>query len=165
MPAQKLVTQGEHDLLLEECFSRRRSSPATRMESEASAVLSRLPGNLTATVQLSTEEAAGEGRGAGVAQLTPLAGVLAERLAHRCRRRPRSAPRRSLPGDHVDLDVGRRYGDRALAAGGVPDVPEALLPPELRTTTRWGCRDATTVTWSGSAVGVSVVRALWARCG
>ena len=44
-------------------------------ESEIGAVLSRLPGNLTATLQLSSAEAAGEGPGAELlAELTPLAG-------------------------------------------------------------------------------------------
>ena len=41
-----------------------------------------------------------------------------QRLADRCRRRPRPAPRRPLPGHHLDLHLGRRHRDRALAAPG-----------------------------------------------
>lgn len=58
LPAALLAADGEHDLLLEECFG-----PVTvvaRYESadEIAAVLSRLPGNLTATLQVSAAEAA-----------------------------------------------------------------------------------------------------------
>lgn len=73
--ADRLTSEGAYDLLLEECFG-----PVTVVaryddDAQAQAVLSRLPGNLTATVHLSAEEAAGEGRGAEIlAELTPLAG-------------------------------------------------------------------------------------------
>ncbi|MBK3567622.1 aldehyde dehydrogenase family protein, partial [Streptomyces sp. MBT62] len=59
VPAEKLAAEGAYDLLLEECFG-----PVTVVaryddDAQANAVLSRLPGNLTATVHLSAEEAAG----------------------------------------------------------------------------------------------------------
>ncbi|GAV42012.1 aldehyde dehydrogenase (NADP(+)) [Streptomyces acidiscabies] len=75
VPAARLATEGDHDLLLEECFG-----PVTVVvryddDAEVTSVLSRLPGNLTATVQLSEAEAAGEGRGTDLlAEVTPLAG-------------------------------------------------------------------------------------------
>ncbi|CAM5451214.1 hypothetical protein SFUMM280S_06948 [Streptomyces fumanus] len=75
VPAARLAAEGEHDLLLEECFGPVTVVARYQDEAEAKAVLSRLPGNLTATVQLSEAEAAGEGRGTEIlAELTPLAG-------------------------------------------------------------------------------------------
>ncbi|MFC7510582.1 hypothetical protein ACFQV4_04145 [Streptomyces thermocarboxydus] len=75
VPAERLTREGAHDLLLEECFGPVTVIARYTDEAEARAVLSRLPGNLTATVHLSSEEAAGQGRGAElVRELTPLAG-------------------------------------------------------------------------------------------
>src|SRR5690606_2987397 len=71
VPAGRLTAEGEHDLLLEECFGPVTVVARYQDDAEARAVLSRLPGNLTATVQLSEEEARGEGRGAEIlAELT-----------------------------------------------------------------------------------------------
>src|SRR5690606_16882221 len=64
VPAGKLTREGEHDLLLEECFGPVTVVARYTDETEVRAVLSRLPGNLTATLQLSAEEAQGQGRGA-----------------------------------------------------------------------------------------------------
>ncbi|MEV5594436.1 aldehyde dehydrogenase (NADP(+)) [Streptomyces sp. NPDC052496] len=61
VPAARLAADGGgHDLLLEECFG-----PVTVLarytdDAEISAVLARLPGNLTATLQLGAAECAGE---------------------------------------------------------------------------------------------------------
>ncbi|MET8980252.1 aldehyde dehydrogenase (NADP(+)) [Streptomyces sp. NPDC004539] len=75
VPAASLATEGEHDLLLEECFGPVTVVVRYEDDDEVTSVLSRLPGNLTATVQLSEAEAAGEGRGADLlAEVTPLAG-------------------------------------------------------------------------------------------
>ncbi len=75
VPAERLTREGAHDLLLEECFGPVTVVARYTDEAEVRAVLSRLPGNLTATVHLSSEEAAGQGRGAElVRELTPLAG-------------------------------------------------------------------------------------------
>src|SRR5690606_25640552 len=57
VPAGRLTAEGEHDLLLEECFGPVTVVARYQDDAEARAVLSRLPGNLTATVQLSEEEA------------------------------------------------------------------------------------------------------------
>lgn len=61
VPAERLTHEGAHDLLLEECFGPVTVIARYTDEAEARAVLSRLPGNLTATVHLSSEEAAGQG--------------------------------------------------------------------------------------------------------
>ena len=75
VPAARLAVEGEHDLLLEECFGPVTVVVRYEDDDEVTSVLSRLPGNLTATVQLSEAEAAGEGRGADLlAEVTPLAG-------------------------------------------------------------------------------------------
>ncbi|QNP73451.1 aldehyde dehydrogenase (NADP(+)) [Streptomyces roseirectus] len=75
VPAARLAAEGEHDLLLEECFGPVTVVVRYEDDAEVTSVLSRLPGNLTATVQLSEAEAAGEGRGADLlAEVTPLAG-------------------------------------------------------------------------------------------
>ncbi|WP_416967403.1 aldehyde dehydrogenase (NADP(+)) [Streptomyces sp. 4F14] len=75
VPAARLATEGAHDLLLEECFGPVTVVVRYQDDAEVTSVLSRLPGNLTATVQLSEAEAAGEGRGTDIlAELTPLAG-------------------------------------------------------------------------------------------
>ncbi len=66
VPAARLAEDGgTHDLLLEECFG-----PVTVLarytdDAEVGAVLARLPGNLTATLQLGAAECAGEDAGAG----------------------------------------------------------------------------------------------------
>ncbi|MFM9447407.1 aldehyde dehydrogenase (NADP(+)) [Streptomyces acidiscabies] len=75
VPAARLATEGDHDLLLEECFGPVTVVVRYEDDAEVTSVLSRLPGNLTATVQLSEAEAAGEGRGTDLlAEVTPLAG-------------------------------------------------------------------------------------------
>ncbi|NUK96360.1 aldehyde dehydrogenase family protein, partial [Streptomyces lunaelactis] len=75
VPARLLAAEGPHDLLLEECFGPVTVVARYESDAEITAVLTRLPGNLTATLHLSDGEAAGEGRGAELlAELTPLAG-------------------------------------------------------------------------------------------
>ncbi|WP_138905520.1 aldehyde dehydrogenase family protein [Streptomyces albidochromogenes] len=76
VPARLLAAEGPHDLLLEECFGPVTVVARYEDPAEIGAVLSRLPGNLTATLQLSAEELAGDGdTGARLlAELTPLAG-------------------------------------------------------------------------------------------
>ena len=58
VPASRLAAEGEHDLLLEECFGPVTVVARYEDDSEVRGVLSRLTGNLTATVQLSAGEAA-----------------------------------------------------------------------------------------------------------
>lgn len=62
VPAQRLATDGgDHDLLLEECFGPVTVVARYEDDAEVTSVLSRLPGNLSATVHLSEGEAAGQG--------------------------------------------------------------------------------------------------------
>ncbi|MEV1021718.1 aldehyde dehydrogenase (NADP(+)) [Streptomyces sp. NPDC050264] len=136
VPATKLAVEGgAHDLLLEECFG-----PVTvvaRYESadEITSVLSRLPGNLTATVQLSAEEAAGEGRGTEIlAELTPIAGRV---LVNGWPTGVAVAPAQHHGGPYpattsTSTSVGGTAIERWLRPVSYQTTPEALLPPELR---------------------------------
>ncbi|WP_078947474.1 aldehyde dehydrogenase (NADP(+)) [Streptomyces griseus] len=135
VPAAKLASEGEHDLLLEECFG-----PVTvvvRYEDEAQArsVLDRLPGNLTATVHLSADEAAGKGRGAEIlAELTPLAGrvlvngwptgVAVASAQHHGGPYPATTS--------TSTSVGGTAIERWLRPVVYQGAPETLLPVELR---------------------------------
>ncbi|MFJ8790896.1 aldehyde dehydrogenase (NADP(+)) [Streptomyces sp. NPDC102462] len=135
VPAAKLAEAGAYDLLLEECFG-----PVTVVaryddEAEVGAVLSRLPGNLTATVQLSAEEAAGAGRGAEIlAELTPLAGRV---LVNGWPTGVAVAPAQHHGGPYpattsTSTSVGGTAIERWLRPVVYQNTPEALLPPELR---------------------------------
>ncbi|MEV3991638.1 aldehyde dehydrogenase (NADP(+)) [Streptomyces sp. NPDC049837] len=135
VPAARLATEGAHDLLLEECFG-----PVTvvaRYDSpdEVSAVLSRLPGNLTATVHLSSDEASGRGRGADIlAELTPLAGRV---LVNGWPTGVAVAPAQHHGGPYpattsTSTSVGSTAVERWLRPVTYQSTPEALLPPELR---------------------------------
>ncbi|MFF5478556.1 aldehyde dehydrogenase (NADP(+)) [Streptomyces sp. NPDC012935] len=133
--AEKLTAEGAYDLLLEECFG-----PVTVIvryddDAQAQAVLSRLPGNLTATVHLSAEEAAGEGRGAEIlAELTPLAGRV---LVNGWPTGVAVAPAQHHGGPYpattsTSTSVGGTAIERWLRPVAYQGAPEALLPAELR---------------------------------
>ncbi|MET8948746.1 aldehyde dehydrogenase (NADP(+)) [Streptomyces sp. NPDC004542] len=135
VPASKLAEEGAYDLLLEECFG-----PVTVVvryddEGEATAVLSRLPGNLTATVHLSEQEAAGEGRGPELlAELTPLAGRV---LVNGWPTGVAVAPAQHHGGPYpattsTSTSVGGTAIERWLRPVAYQNAPEALLPKELR---------------------------------
>ncbi|MFF8292284.1 aldehyde dehydrogenase (NADP(+)) [Streptomyces sp. NPDC016309] len=135
VPAAKLATEGTHDLLLEECFG-----PVTVVarydgDDEVTAVLSRLPGNLTATLHLSSREAAGEGRGAELlAALTPLAGRV---LVNGWPTGVAVAPAQHHGGPYpattsTSTSVGGTAVERWLRPVTYQSTPEPLLPPELR---------------------------------
>ncbi|MFF9062757.1 aldehyde dehydrogenase (NADP(+)) [Streptomyces sp. NPDC101213] len=135
VPAGKLTEEGAYDLLLEECFG-----PVTVVaryddDDQARSVLSRLPGNLTATVHLSTREAAGEGRGAEIlAELTPLAGRV---LVNGWPTGVAVAPAQHHGGPYpattsTSTSVGGTAIERWLRPVAYQNAPEALLPPELR---------------------------------
>lgn len=135
VPAEKLTEEGAYDLLLEECFG-----PVTVVaryddDDQARSVLSRLPGNLTATVHLSTHEAAGEGRGAEIlAELTPLAGRV---LVNGWPTGVAVAPAQHHGGPYpattsTSTSVGGTAIERWLRPVAYQNAPEALLPPELR---------------------------------
>jgi NADP-dependent aldehyde dehydrogenase len=135
VPASRLAAGGEYDVLIEECFG-----PVTvvaRYESadEVTAVLSRLPGNLTATLHLSEGEGAGEGRGAELlAELTPLAGRV---LVNGWPTGVAVAPSQHHGGPYpattsTSTSVGGTAIERWLRPVAYQGVPEALLPVELR---------------------------------
>ncbi|MGV9697566.1 aldehyde dehydrogenase (NADP(+)) [Streptomyces sp. NPDC003470] len=135
VPAGRLADGGEHDLLLEECFGPVTVVARYTDEAEVRGVLSRLPGNLTATVQLSAEEAAGEGRGASLlAEVTPLAGrvlvngwptgVAVAAAQHHGGPYPATTS--------TSTSVGGTAIERWLRPVAYQGVPEALLPAELR---------------------------------
>ncbi|MET8959366.1 aldehyde dehydrogenase (NADP(+)) [Streptomyces sp. NPDC004096] len=135
VPAEKLTAEGEHDLLLEECFGPLTVVARYEDEDQAKRVLDRLPGNLTATVHLSTEEAAGEGRGAEIlAELTPLAGRV---LVNGWPTGVAVAPAQHHGGPYpattsTSTSVGGTAIERWLRPVVFQGAPEALLPPELR---------------------------------
>jgi NADP-dependent aldehyde dehydrogenase len=135
VPAEKLTAPGQHDLLLEECFGPLTGVARYEDDTEANAVLSRLPGNLTATVHLSEGEAAGEGRGAEIlAELTPLAGRV---LVNSWPTGVAVAPAQHHGGPYpattsTSTSVGGTAIERWLRPVAYQTTPEALLPPELR---------------------------------
>ncbi|MEV6757980.1 aldehyde dehydrogenase (NADP(+)) [Streptomyces sp. NPDC051214] len=135
VPAAKLAAEGEHDLLLEECFGPVTVVARYEDDAEITAALSRLSGNLTATVQLSAEEAAGEGRGAALlAELTPLAGRL---LVNGWPTGVAVAPAQHHGGPYpattsTSTSVGGTAIERWLRPVAYQNTPAALLPPELR---------------------------------
>jgi NADP-dependent aldehyde dehydrogenase len=102
---------------------------------EVTAVLSRLPGNLTATLHLSEAEGAGEGRGAELlAELTPLAGRV---LVNGWPTGVAVAPSQHHGGPYpattsTSTSVGGTAIERWLRPVAYQGVPEALLPVELR---------------------------------
>ncbi|GAA3503581.1 aldehyde dehydrogenase (NADP(+)) [Streptomyces prasinosporus] len=135
VPASRLAREGEHDLLLEECFGPVTVLARYEDEAEARAVLSRLPGNLTATVQLSAREAEGEGRGAElVRELTPLAGRV---LVNGWPTGVAVAPAQHHGGPYpattsTSTSVGGTAVERWLRPVVYQNTPQALLPQELR---------------------------------
>ncbi|MFC4497278.1 aldehyde dehydrogenase (NADP(+)) [Streptomyces ovatisporus] len=130
------IGQPQYELLLEECFGPVTVVARYRDEDEVSAVLSRLPGNLTATLQLSGGEAAGDGgRGARLlAALTPLAGRV---LVNGWPTGVAVAPAQHHGGPYpattsTSTSVGATAIERWLRPVAYQDAPDPLLPPELR---------------------------------
>ncbi|MCF3135947.1 aldehyde dehydrogenase (NADP(+)) [Streptomyces olivochromogenes] len=133
--AGRLAEEGAYDLLLEECFGPVTVVARYADEGEATAVLSRLPGNLTATVHLSAEESAGEGRGAEIlAELTPLAGrVLVDSWPTGVAVAPAQHHGGPYPATtSTSTSVGGTAVERWLRPVVYQNAPEALLPKELR---------------------------------
>lgn len=135
VPASRLATEGEHDLLLEECFGPVTVVVRYEDDTEVRSVLTRLPGNLTATVHLSEEEGAGQGRGAEIlAELTPLAGRV---LVNAWPTGVAVAPAQHHGGPYpattsTSTSVGGTAIERWLRPVAYQNSPAALLPPELR---------------------------------
>ncbi|MFD5098231.1 aldehyde dehydrogenase (NADP(+)) [Streptomyces albidochromogenes] len=136
VPARLLAAEGPHDLLLEECFGPVTVVARYEDPAEIGAVLSRLPGNLTATLQLSTEELAGDG-GTGarlLAELTPLAGRV---LVNGWPTGVAVAPAQHHGGPYpattsTSTSVGATAVERWLRPVTYQSTPQALLPVELR---------------------------------
>ncbi|NEB80695.1 aldehyde dehydrogenase (NADP(+)) [Streptomyces sp. SID14478] len=136
VPAARLAVEGgEHDLLLEECFGPVTVVARYASAAEITSVLSRLPGNLTATLQLSAAEETGEGRGAELlTELTPLAGRV---LVNGWPTGVAVAPAQHHGGPYpattsTSTSVGGTAIERWLRPVTYQTTPEALLPPELR---------------------------------
>ncbi|MER5843358.1 MULTISPECIES: aldehyde dehydrogenase (NADP(+)) [Streptomyces] len=135
VPAGRLAAEGEHDLLLEECFGPVTVVVRYEDDAEVRAVLSRLPGNLTATVHLSEEEGAGQGRGAEIlGELTPLAGRV---LVNAWPTGVAVAPAQHHGGPYpattsTSTSVGGTAIERWLRPVAYQNSPQALLPRELR---------------------------------
>lgn len=135
VPAELLATEGAHDLLLEECFGPVTVVARYASTDEISAVLSRLPGNLTATLQLSDAEGEGTEPGAAglLAQLVPLAGRV---LVNGWPTGVAVAPAQQHGGPYpattsTSTSVGATAIERWLRPVSYQSTPPALLPPEL----------------------------------
>ncbi|MFE9254452.1 aldehyde dehydrogenase family protein [Streptomyces sp. NPDC006879] len=136
VPARALAEDGPHELLLEECFG-----PVTVLArytgaAEVEAVLGRLQGNLTATVQVSAAEASGAaGEVAGLLErLTSLAGRV---LVNGWPTGVAVAPAQHHGGPYpaatsAATSVGGTAIERWLRPVVYQSAPPALLPAELR---------------------------------
>ncbi|WP_443072421.1 aldehyde dehydrogenase (NADP(+)) [Streptomyces sp. RPT161] len=136
VPAFRLTQDGPHELLTQECFGPVTVIARYENDAEAEAVLARLPGNLTATVHLSTAEAAGEQGTAAelIAGLTRLAGRV---LVNGWPTGVAVAPAQHHGGPYPattsqSTSVGGTAVERWLRPVAYQDTPPALLPPELR---------------------------------
>ncbi|WP_406224755.1 aldehyde dehydrogenase (NADP(+)) [Streptomyces anulatus] len=133
VPAARLTAEGPHDALLEECFG-----PVTVIAryvsvDEVAAVLARLPGNLTATLQTAAEGADPDAARL-LAALTPLAGRI---LVNGWPTGVAVAPAQHHGGPYpattsTSTSVGATAIERWLRPVTYQSTPEALLPPELR---------------------------------
>ncbi|MFJ2672512.1 aldehyde dehydrogenase (NADP(+)) [Streptomyces sp. NPDC087525] len=134
--AELLTAGGAHDLLLEECFGPVTVVARYTSRDEITSVLSRLPGNLTATLQLAEEEADGSAPGAAglLAELTPLAGRV---LVNGWPTGVAVAPAQHHGGPYpattsTSTSVGATAVERWLRPVSYQSTPATLLPPELR---------------------------------
>nr|WP_202534488.1 aldehyde dehydrogenase (NADP(+)) [Streptomyces sp. SID4923] len=133
VPARELTAEGPHDALLEECFGPVTVVARYASEDEITAVLSRLPGNLTATLHIAGEEAGGAAADL-LAALTPLAGRV---LVNGWPTGVAVAPAQHHGGPYpattsTSTSVGATAIERWLRPVSYQTTPEALLPPELR---------------------------------
>ncbi|MET7498323.1 aldehyde dehydrogenase (NADP(+)) [Streptomyces sp900116325] len=133
VPAHLLAAEGPHDALLEECFGPVTVVARYASEGEVTAVLSRLPGNLTATLQIAEEGADADAPGL-LAALTPLAGRV---LVNGWPTGVAVAPAQHHGGPYpattsTSTSVGATAIERWLRPVSYQTTPEALLPPELR---------------------------------
>nr|WSX52512.1 aldehyde dehydrogenase family protein [Streptomyces sp. NBC_00974] len=136
VPARTLLEGGPYEVLLEECFG-----PVTVLaryagQDEAAALLGRLPGNLTATLQLSAAET--DGGPGPAAELLSQATALAGRVVvNGWPTGVAVAPAQHHGGPYPaatshSTSVGGTAIERWLRPVAYQSVPDALLPPELR---------------------------------
>ncbi|MEU1124892.1 aldehyde dehydrogenase (NADP(+)) [Streptomyces sp. NPDC005899] len=133
VPARRLAEEGPHDTLLEECFGPVTVVARYDSEDEITAVLSRLAGNLTATLQTATEET-DTGAARLLTELTPLAGRI---LVNGWPTGVAVAPAQHHGGPYpattsTSTSVGATAIERWLRPVSYQSTPDALLPPELR---------------------------------
>ncbi|GAA3648684.1 aldehyde dehydrogenase (NADP(+)) [Streptomyces chitinivorans] len=136
VPAERLVGSERHALLLEECFGPVTVVARYRDAGEISAVLAKLPGNLTATLHIAQEEAGQEGGAAArlLGELTALAGRV---LVNGWPTGVAVAPAQHHGGPYpattsTSTSVGATAVERWLRPVAYQDTPPALLPEELR---------------------------------
>ncbi|WP_137990130.1 aldehyde dehydrogenase (NADP(+)) [Streptomyces vilmorinianum] len=125
------LLKGEHDALLEECFGPVTVVARYDSREEITGVLSRLPGNLTATLQMAEEDPDAAGL---LAELTPLAGrvlvngwptgVAVAGAQHHGGPYPATTS--------TSTSVGATAIERWLRPVTYQSTPQHLLPPELR---------------------------------
>ncbi|MEU3820119.1 aldehyde dehydrogenase (NADP(+)) [Streptomyces sp. NPDC030392] len=135
VPAARLAEEGPHDLLLEECFGPVTVVARYAAREEVTRVLSRLPGNLTATLHVSEREAGGEGPGASL--LTALPALAGRVVVNGWPTGVAVAPAQQHGGPYpattsTSTSVGATAIDRWLRPVAYQSTPHALLPPELR---------------------------------
>ncbi|WP_404949257.1 aldehyde dehydrogenase (NADP(+)) [Streptomyces sp. ARC14] len=133
VPAAALTAEGPHDALLEECFGPVTVIARYGSEDEVAAVLARLPGNLTATLQTATEGDDPEAAGL-LAALTPLAGRI---LVNGWPTGVAVVPAQHHGGPYPattspSTSVGATAIERWLRPVTYQNTPDPLLPPELR---------------------------------
>lgn len=133
VPARLLAEDGPHDALLEECFGPFTVVARHTSGDEIDAVLSRLPGNLTATLHIAADGPDPDAPGL-LAALTPLAGRI---LVNGWPTGVAVAPAQHHGGPYPattspSTSVGATAIERWLRPLAYQSVPDALLPPELR---------------------------------
>ncbi|MFD3720398.1 aldehyde dehydrogenase (NADP(+)) [Streptomyces sp. NPDC058674] len=136
VPAASLVGGGAYEVLLEECFGPVTVLARYASQDEAAALLGRLPGNLTATLQLSAAEAEGAPGPASelIGQVSELAGRI---VVNGWPTGVAVAPAQHHGGPYPaatshSTSVGGTAIERWLRPVAYQSVPDALLPPELR---------------------------------
>ncbi|MBT2504386.1 aldehyde dehydrogenase (NADP(+)) [Streptomyces sp. ISL-98] len=137
VPAQALASPGPHDLLLEECFGPVTVVARYEDPTEIAAVLSRLPGNLTATLHLAEEELTDSGAGTGARLLAELTRVAGRVLVNGWPTGVAVAPAQHHGGPYpastsTSTSVGATAIERWLRPITYQSTPDPLLPPELR---------------------------------
>ncbi|WP_351225250.1 aldehyde dehydrogenase (NADP(+)) [Streptomyces sp. NPDC002133] len=131
VPAQRLTADGPHDLLLEECFGPVTVVARYAAQDEIAGVLSRLSGNLTATLHAVDDDPEAAGL---LAALTPLAGRV---LVNGWPTGVAVAPAQHHGGPYpattsTSTSVGATAIERWLRPVTYQSAPPSLLPPELR---------------------------------